>query len=105
MKVLIVEDDPLVASTLRRLIKRHGMEVLDVVPSIEHGAAKLRECSPDVLLLDREVEDGIGWKLKELAPASCRVVLMSGNPPANSPPHYVKGGDISILLKMLRGEL
>jgi DNA-binding response OmpR family regulator len=105
MKILVVEDDGLVQKSLRRVLRRAGFDVLDIVDSVRAGESRLAESQPDVLLLDREVIGGVGWSLREKAPQGCRVVLMTAAPPADAPSHYLKGGQpVSTLVKMVRGE-
>lgn len=104
MKILVVEDDDLVQEALRRLLACEGFKTIDIVASVQAGEAKLSAAPPDVLLLDREVVGGNGWSLSEKAPSGCRVVLMTGAPPVDAPPHYLKGSPVSVLIQMVRGE-
>jgi CheY-like chemotaxis protein len=51
-KILIVEDESLIAWMLERILNREGYEVLGPVPSGEESLALAAEHSPDVVLMD-----------------------------------------------------
>lgn len=83
--VLIVDDDPMVREYLRRLLRTHGYETVEV-DSAEAGASFIENVMPDLILCDI-VMPGIGgmrWgeQLKaDPGTAMIPVVLMSGDPP------------------------
>ena len=51
MRLLIVEDDPLLASGLRDTLRREGY-VVDAVPSAEHAEAALKVADIGLVILD-----------------------------------------------------
>jgi len=57
--ILLVEDDPNILRTNRRILKREGFEVL-CAESLKKARAVLEEYTPDVLVLDIKLPDGSG---------------------------------------------
>ena len=51
MKILIVDDEPLVRKSLSRACRSKGHEVVEAVDGTE-GLAKWRETTPDLVFLD-----------------------------------------------------
>ncbi len=132
MRIVLVEDDPGVARSLTRLLKGHGHEVfhcetlrqarlcLGLLSCPEDGPSftdldELRvefvetygvlRRPMDVVVLDRQVSGEDGWALAPLVRAQglSRVVLMSGDAPFGSPPHFLKGSDPRLLLDAIEG--
>jgi DNA-binding response OmpR family regulator len=60
--VLHVEDDEHVASATRRLLARHGIEVLSAA-GVEEARRVLREADVDGALIDVWLPDGSGFEL------------------------------------------
>lgn len=52
MKILIVEDEPIIAADLRVIVEKLGHEVLEVFDSVEEAIPFLFNQSPDLVLLD-----------------------------------------------------
>lgn len=106
--VLVLEDDALLQNAFRRMLKRRGYGVITVSTVAEcrrvlAGPLSETRSLPDVLLLDREVPDGDGWALKDEAPEGVRVVLMTGNPPPDAPPHLLKPFGVPDLIAAVEG--
>lgn len=62
LKLLIVEDDPIIAADLERAMKKMGYEVLDAVESGEEALEIVAQDPPDLVLMDIQLEgdlDGI----------------------------------------------
>ena len=62
LKLLIVEDDPIIATDLDRTMTQMGYEVVDTVESGEEALALIEPDSPDLVLMDINLEgdlDGI----------------------------------------------
>ena len=51
-RLLIVEDDPIIAADLRLAMNKMGYEVLDTVESGEEAIARVRQEQPDLILMD-----------------------------------------------------
>ncbi len=67
-KILIVEDDAVIADGMARHLSAAGFEPL-VVGRGELGLARLRFESPDVCVLDLMLPELDGWRLIETARA------------------------------------
>jgi two-component system OmpR family response regulator len=104
LRILIVEDDDLVGHALQHTLQRRGHTV-EWATTVEEGETRLLASPPEVLLLDRQVFGRDGWSLREKVTEATRVVLMTGQAPIDSPPHYRKGDGVEILFKMLEDEL
>jgi DNA-binding response OmpR family regulator len=96
----MVEDDVLVARSLERALRYEGHAVT-IAATVTVAEALLAIEAPDLLLLDREVVGRDGWSLKAKAAPSTRVVLMTGNPPAGAPEHYLKGERLEKLFALI----
>ena len=67
-KVLIVEDDAVIADGMRRYLAQAGFDAV-VVPKGDQGLARLRFERPDVLVLDLMLPGRDGWNVIETARA------------------------------------
>ena len=80
-RVLVVDDEPLVRSHLRRLLTRHGFTVEDA-PDGSAGLEAIRRFRPDVVLLDMTLPDLDGVDVVRRLRASdvnVPIVLCSGD--------------------------
>lgn len=62
MRVLLVEDEPEMASALRAALTRHDM-IVDHAPNLFEAEAIASQCSYDAVVLDRQLPDGDGLSL------------------------------------------
>lgn len=62
MRVLLVEDEPEMASALRSALTRHDM-IVDHAPNLFEAEAIAAACSYDAMVLDRQLPDGDGLSL------------------------------------------
>lgn len=102
LHVLVLEDDPLLQRSFARIIRRKGHEVV-MTGTVEECRKTLLTAPPDVLLLDREVAGKDGWVMKREAPKAVRVVLMTGSPPPDAPPHLLKPMTVDELIHAIEG--
>lgn len=61
-KLLIVEDEPIIAFDLKQCVEQEGFEVIGIAASAEEAFLKLEANSPDLVLLDIKIKgeaDGI----------------------------------------------
>jgi two-component system, NarL family, invasion response regulator UvrY len=63
MRILLIEDHPIVRAGVRRLLQGvGGIEVLEATTAAD-GLRLIRECSPEVVILDLRLPDGNGLDL------------------------------------------
>ncbi|MFA6435451.1 MAG: response regulator [Elusimicrobiales bacterium] len=94
-KILIVEDDTLVAETLARILKGRNVGFL-LAGSIAQAEKFLESSSVDIVILDRMLPDGDGVKLLEKMKAKpalrkVPVLILSGRTAA---PDQIAGLDM-----------
>ena len=58
LKVLIVEDDLMLADFLEELLVEHGYEVSGIARTVADAVALARRCGPDLAILDLRLADG-----------------------------------------------
>jgi CheY-like chemotaxis protein len=80
MKVLVVDDEPIVLKSCRLVLEAEGWEVVSAA-SVEEALAMLESIIPDLLLIDVKmpVHDGMYLmrKVKEMKPG-IPIIVMSG---------------------------
>lgn len=64
MRVLIIDDDPILLTMLREILKGSGMEILTAASGAE-GVTTAREQNPDVVILDLMMPEVSGWEACE----------------------------------------
>ncbi len=85
-KILIIEDE----FELCMLLKMHLLEKdyeVEMVYNLEDGRQRLKTYNPDIVFLDNNLPDGLGWNwVKEISAfnPSIRINLMTGNMPDDS---------------------
>lgn len=73
--ILLVEDDPNILRTNRRILEREGFTVL-CASTLQEARAKLAQHTPDALVLDIRLPDGSGLSFcEEIRPATSAPVL------------------------------
>ena len=81
-KILIVEDDPILALVQTKFIQKMGFEVLNAVANGVDAIEAAKELSPDVIIMDMRIEgdlDGI-QTMKEIQKFSdIPLIYLTGN--------------------------
>lgn len=78
MKALIVEDEPLVAKDLKKLVSEadSDIEVLETLASVEEAVAWLEaNGEPDMMFLDIQLSDGTSFDIFERTSVRCPVIF------------------------------
>ncbi len=102
-RILVVEDEPVVADTLRQILDSNGYDT-HVAYSAETALSSLSRWPPDLAILDVMLPkmNGIdlAMAMKECLP-DCRILLISGQPSADALLEDArrKGYDFEILAK------
>lgn len=82
MKAIIIDDEQAVRNTISALLKQnfHDITVSAQAGSVEEGYAAVMEHQPDLLFLDVELPDGLGFDLlKKVSPVHFRVIFITGH--------------------------
>lgn len=90
VRVLILEDDPLIALDLQSIVEGEGHEVVDVCPSVAAARARLRAerdfAGLDFALLDVDLLDGKSFEVaSDLAARGVPFAFVSGSIPGDVP--------------------
>lgn len=88
-KVLIVEDDMIIAMVLERMILKLNHEVLDKIVTGQEAIQYTTEQNPDLILMDIQLKDDIDGitAMEEIRKNSdVPVIYITGN----SDPHYLE---------------
>ncbi|PAU93309.1 response regulator [Aliifodinibius salipaludis] len=81
-KVLIVEDEMIIAMLIERMVTNMGHEVIEKISSGEEAIDKALELSPDIILMDIRLRgeiDGIEAMSKIQEKMAIPVIYISGN--------------------------
>jgi len=96
-RVLIVEDEPVLASGIRRLLLLHGFEIAGCVGSVKMGLTLVEEADCDIALLDVNLRGESVLPVAEALRQRGRpFVLMSGYDRSDLPAAFV---DVPFLAK------
>jgi two-component system LytT family response regulator len=82
MKAVIVDDEPAVRNTISTLLKENfpDISVTDAVGSVTEGCEAVTKHPPDILFLDVELPDGLGFELlKKVAPVRFHTIFITGH--------------------------
>jgi len=97
-RVLVVEDDALLALSIEDVLRGAGTPKVTVCPTIELAMASIEEARPDAIILDSHLSDRHdGWALAEvvncLGPRRPRIIFSTAAP-EEIPPEIAKLGVI-----------
>ena len=97
-RVLVVEDDPILATAIQAALEDAGASKVVVCPSIASTMDALEQGAPDAIVLDVHLADrDDGWAVAELVellgPKRPRIVFSTGSP-EEIPPGIAEMGPI-----------
>ena len=79
LKVLVIDDEIDICSLLDKFLTSKGYEV-STVSTLTGGLRMMNEIEPDILFLDNNLPDGLGWdkidSIQKILP-SCKINLIS----------------------------
>jgi two-component SAPR family response regulator len=88
-RVLVVEDQYLIAEEIRRAVTSLGGEVLGPVPRVDEARRLTRERKPDVAVLDVNLDDAVVYPLaRDLRRLQVRLVFATGYDRSNLAPDF-----------------
>lgn len=101
-RVLVVDDEALVAFDLADIVERTGREVIGPAVSIAQAHRVTEAAVPDVALLDIDVRGELVWELaRNLRQKGCIPIFVSANPRPRDLPEF---GDCIFLSKPAGGD-
>ena len=102
LRVMLVEDHPLVRSAIRQTIDVPGIEVIAEAGSAEQALELVRQHQPDVMLVDLDLPGMNGVQLvRELAPRlpDCKIVMLTGSARNDDVVAAIRSGAVGYLTK------
>jgi DNA-binding response OmpR family regulator len=82
LKVLIVEDDLMLADFAEEILVGHGYKVVGIARTVVEAVALARQCKPDLVILDLRLADGgLGTEVATQLPPDGRpgILYVTGN--------------------------
>ncbi len=82
MKAVIVDDEPAIRNTITTLLKENfpDISVCAAVGSVTEGCEAVTKNQPDILFLDVELPDGLGFELlRTVTPIRFRTIFITGH--------------------------
>jgi DNA-binding response OmpR family regulator len=82
LKVLIVEDDLMLADFAEEILVEHGYQVSGIARTVADAVAQTRHCHPDLVILDLRLADGgLGTEVAAQLPPLGRpgILYVTGN--------------------------
>jgi DNA-binding response OmpR family regulator len=79
IRILVVDDDYMVASECSTVLRKHGAQVLGPVPDIARARASLFSETPDCILLDINLKGDMAFDLaRELVVRGIPIIFTTG---------------------------
>lgn len=106
-KVLIIDDERDLCHVMMSFLKQSGYEV-SAAYSLSDGMTSFSTMHPDVVIIDNNLPDGLGWEsipdIQAMDPA-CKIILISANKPVLYPTGKVSVLEKPISLSLLQSYL
>lgn len=101
MHILIVEDEGDISLILNLMLKKEDIEI-DHVTTIAKAAAFLQQQSPDIVIMDNQLPDGLGIdyikEIKSTYPL-IKIIMITGNADTTDKETALKNGAAVFLAK------
>jgi two-component SAPR family response regulator len=111
VRVLVIEDDYLVASECASMLRKHGATVLGPVPDVEQGRELMERAAPDCVLLDINLKGDFAFELAdEFRRQRIPVIFTTGYESSMLPEHLrempclLKPVERQTLIRLIRRE-
>jgi len=105
MRTLIIEDEPRAISALKQELQLNCPEViiLDIAHSVSEGLLKIKQHQPDLIFLDIQLSDGLGFDiLKQIDHITFKVIITTAY--SNYALKAIKFSALDYLLKPIGSE-
>lgn len=81
-KIVLIDDEPAARAAIKSMLRTHCPHtvVIGEAGSVAEGVALLQQMTPDLLMLDIEMEDGTGFDLLEqVKPLPCQLIFTTAH--------------------------
>ena len=76
LKVVVIEDEGVASRRMVRLLESRGVDVLEVIQSVEEGIAWFEEGQDlDLIIADIQLSDGLSFSILQGANVNCHVIF------------------------------
>ncbi len=104
-KILLVEDDEIIAFLHRHFAEKCGFEVIDTVDNGLSAIEETKESNPDAVLMDIRINgelDGIETALRIREFSDTPIIFLSGNSDENTLNRAKEAGSMGYLVKPVK---
>ncbi len=106
-KILLVEDDEIIAFLHRHFAEKCGFEVIDTVDNGKSAIQETKDLNPDAVLMDIRINgeiDGIETAIKIREFSNTPIIFLTGNSDENTLNRAKEAGSVGYLVKPVRHE-
>lgn len=106
-KILLVEDDEIIAFLHRHFAEKCGFEVIDTVDNGNSAIQETKVSNPDAVLMDIRINgemDGIEAAMKIREFSNTPIIFLTGNSDENTLNRAKEAGSVGYLVKPVRHE-
>ena len=106
-KILLVEDDEIIAFLHRHFAEKCGFEVIDTVDNGRSAIQETKDLNPDAVLMDIRINgeiDGIETAMKIREFSNTPIIFLTGNSDENTLNRAKEAGSVGYLVKPVRHE-
>ncbi|MEY4330631.1 MAG: hypothetical protein RL609_1379 [Bacteroidota bacterium] len=106
-KILLVEDDEIIAFLHRHFAEKCGFEVIDTVDNGRSAIQETKDLNPDAVLMDIRINgemDGIEAAMKIREFSNTPIIFLTGNSDENTLNRAKEAGSVGYLVKPVRHE-
>lgn len=103
IKILIVEDEVLIADYIKDILESNGCENISMAHSVKEARGKMRDCQPDIILMDINLEGNLeGISLSQEKNDDTQIIFITGQTDSKTVEDALKISPQSYLTKPIR---
>lgn len=103
IKILIVEDEVLIADYIKDILESNGCENISMAHSVKEAREKIEEMQPDLILMDINLEGNLeGIALSQQKNEDCNIIFITGQTDSKTIEDALKISPESYLTKPIR---
>lgn len=103
IKILIVEDEVLIADYIKDILESNGSENISMAHSVTEARDKMRDWQPDIILMDINLEGNLeGISLSQEKNEDAQIIFITGQTDSKTVEDALKISPQSYLTKPIR---